>query len=455
MVSLTPNEPGMKTAFHSLNRREALKGLGLSALSLPLVSQVAHLQAAPAVASTRPKQRLIVMFSPNGTIPKHFWPDKQGEDFELKTITKPLEPFRDRLLFLKNLHNKVRGDGDNHMRGMSCLLTGIELYPGNIQGGGHTPAGWPKGISIDHEIANFLQSKDETRTRNGVLHFGVGVLDKADPWTRMSYAGPNQPVAPLGDPYEAYRKLYGNVREKKQVRSILDDLKSDLSQVADRLSPSDRRLLVEHTNLVDRMEKEFSRSDHLKNLAGKPPPLQEGVENLNDNLPTLSRMQIDLLVNSFVNDFTRVATLQFTKSVGQAKMSWLDIDQRHHTLSHEPDKNKDAYDKLIRINTWFAQELAYLLKKLESTPEPGQAGSMLDNTLVVWTNELGKGNSHTLNDIPFLLAGGGFGFKMGRCLPCAGSAHNRFLLSLAHAVGHPLETFGNSSLSQGGPLDLA
>ena len=445
----------MKPAFHSLNRREALKGLGLSALSLPLVSQVAHLQAAPAVASTRPKQRLIVMFSPNGTIPKHFWPDMQGEDFELKTITKPLEPFRDRLLFLKNLHNKVRGDGDNHMRGMSCLLTGIELYPGNIQGGGHTPAGWPKGISIDHEIANFLQSKEETRTRNGVLHFGVGVLDKADPWTRMSYAGPNQPVAPLGDPYEAYRKLYGNVREKKQVRSILDDLKSDLSQVADKLSPSDRRLLVEHTNLVDRMDKEFSRSDHLKNLAGNPPPLQEGVENLNDNLPTLSRMQIDLLVNSFVNDFTRVATLQFTKSVGQAKMSWLDIDERHHTLSHEPDKNKDAYDKLIRINTWFAQELAYLLKKLESTPEPGQAGSMLDNTLVVWTNELGKGNSHTLNDIPFLLAGGGFGFKMGRSLPCAGSAHNRFLLSLAHAVGHPLETFGNPSLSKGGPLDLA
>ena len=80
---------------------------------------------------------------------------------------------------------------------------------------------------------------------------------------------------------------------------------------------------------------------------------------------------------------------------------------------------------------------------MESTREPGHKGSMLDNTLVLWTNELGKGNSHTLNDIPFVLAGGGFGFKMGRCLPCAGSYHNRFLLSLAHAVGHPLETFGN------------
>ena len=445
----------MNPNLHSVKRREALKGLGLSALSLPLISQVQHLEAASAKVSTNPKQRLIVMFSPNGTIPKHFWPDKDGEDFELKSITKPLEPFRDRLLFLKKLHNKVRGDGDGHMRGMSCLLTGIELYPGNIQGGSDTPAGWPKGISIDHEIANFLQSKEETRTRFGALHFGVGVLDKADPWTRMSYAGPNQPVAPLGDPYEAYRKLYGNVREKKQVRSILDDLKSDLSQVADKLPANDRKLLVEHTRLVDRMDKEFSRADHLKDLASKPPSLEEGIENLNDNLPTLSRMQIDLLVNSFVNDFSRVATLQFTKSVGQAQMNWLDIDERHHTLSHEPDKNKDAYEKLVRINTWFAEELAYLLKKLESTPEPGHSGSMLDNTLVVWTNELGKGNTHTLNDIPFLLAGGGFGFKMGRSLSCSNSPHNRFLLNLAHSVGHPLKTFGNENLCKDGPLDLS
>ena len=48
-------------------------------------------------------------------------------------------------------------------------------------------------------------------------------------------------------------------------------------------------------------------------------------------------------------------------------------------------------------------ELRYLVEKLASTPEPGGSGSLLDNTLVVWTNELGKGNSHTLDDIPFVL----------------------------------------------------
>ena len=440
--------------LNPIHRRSALKQLGLSTLSLPILSQTSSLFA-ESEKKLAPKQRLIVMFSPNGTIPDQFWPDKTGEDFEHKTILKPLEPFHDKMLVLKNLHNKVRGDGDNHMRGMSCLLTGIELFPGNVMGGGNTPSGWPKGISIDREICKHLQSKDDTRTRFGALHFGVGVQDTADPWTRMSYDGPNQPVTPLADPYDAYRKLYGNVREKKQVRSVLDDLKGDLNKVANQLPESDRKLLIEHTKLVERMDKEYESGTSLSNLAAKPPELPEGLRNQNDSLPQLGRLQIDMMVNSFVNDFARVATLQYTKSVGQAKMNWLEIDDKHHTLSHEPDKNKDAYDKLVRINTWFAEELAYLLKKLESTPEPGQKGSMLDHTLVIWTNELGKGNSHTLNNIPFVLAGNGFGFRMGRFMNCENSPHNRFLLSLAHAVGHPLETFGNPAFCQGGPLDLS
>ena len=439
--------------LNSINRRTALKNLGLSSLSLPILSQSSSLFSANA-DKTAPKQRLIVMFSPNGTIPNHFWPDTIGEDFEHKAILKPLEPFHDQLLILRNLHNKVRGDGDNHMRGMSCLLTGIELFPGNVMGGGNTPSGWPKGISIDREISNHLQSQPHTRTRFGALHFGVGVQDTADPWTRMSYNGPNQPVTPLSDPYDAYRKIYGNVRDKKKVRSILDDLKTDLHKVANRLSESDRKLLIEHSKLVQRMDKEYEVGSSLSNLNALPPELPEGIRNLNENIPQLGRLQIDLLVNSFVNDFARVATLQYTKSVGQAKMKWLDVEDAHHTLSHEPDKNKDAHDKLVRINTWFAEELAYLLKKLESTPEPGQKGSMLDHTLVIWTNELGKGNSHTLDHIPFVLAGNGFGFRMGRSMSCENVPHNRFLLSLAHAVGHPLKTFGNPRLSAGGPLIL-
>ncbi len=437
--------------MNTLHRRQFLQRVGLSAASLPFLVGLPSLGLG---APARPRQRLIVMFSPNGTIPPAFWPDEEGKDFKLKEIMSPLESFKDRMLVLRGLSNKVRGDGDSHMRGMSCLLTGIELFPGNIQGGSHTPAGWASGISIDQELKNFLQSREETRTRFGSLEFGVGVTDRADPWTRMSYAGANKPVAPISDPYQMYQKLYGQIKNRENLQSVLDAVREDLRKVGKLISAEDRRLLEEHEALVRQMERELSESGR-QTLRVTPPGLEEGIADQNDNVPRLSRMQIDLLVNSFVNDMARVATLQYTKSVGSARMNWLDIKDGHHALSHEPDKDETAQSKLIKINKWFAGELNHLAQKLAATPEPGGGGTMLDNTLIVWTNELGKGNSHTLDNIPFVLLGGGFGFEMGRSVKFNGVAHNRLHLALAHAMGHKLETFGKASLCEGGPLKLA
>ena len=146
------------------------------------------------------------------------------------------------------------------------------------------------------------------------------------------------------------------------------------------------------------------------------PELEPGVKKDNDNIPRISKMQIDLMVNSFAADFARVATLQFTNSVGGARMRWLGVNEGHHELSHEPDSDDKAQDKLTKINNWFCEQLAYLAKRLAETPEPGGSGSLLDNTLIVWTNELGKGNSHTLDNIPFVLVGNGLDFQMGRSL---------------------------------------
>src|SRR4051812_24278672 len=436
------------TAIH---RRQFLKQIGVSAAALPFLMGLPSLGLAnPA----RPRQRLIIMFSPNGTIPTSFWPEETGTEFALKEILAPLAPYKERMLILKGLSNKVRGDGDNHMRGMSCLLTGIELFPGNVQGGSDTPAGWASGISIDQELKQCFQSREETRTRFGSLEFGVGVTDRADPWTRMSYAGPNKPIAPISDPYQMYQKLYGQMKDRENLSSILGDVRADLKKVRKLISAEDSRLLEEHEALVRQMEKEVGEAGRQK-LKITPPALEEGVADQNDNVPRLSRMQIDLLVNSFVNDMARVATLQYTKSVGQARMKWLDINDNHHSLSHEPDKDEATQAKLIKINTWFCGELKYLVEKLANTPEPGDTGNLLDNTLIVWTNELGKGNNHTLDNIPFVLVGGGFGFQMGRSVQLEKVPHNRFHLALAHAVGHKIETFGKPALCEGGPLKLA
>jgi len=435
-----------------LNRRQFLRRFGVSAATLPFLAGLPSLTGAPL---PQKRQRLVIMFSPNGTLPKEFWPDAAGDEIALKPIMQPLEPFKNRTLVLQGIANKVRGDGDNHMRGMSCLLTCNELLPGNIRGGGGTPAGWASSISIDQEIKNFLQSRPETRTRFGSIEFGVAVPDRAGTWTRMSYAGANQPVAPVDDPYQMFAKLYGRMKDRDSLVSILDDVRDDLTRVSAKLSARDKALLDQHVTLVRNLEQELSSTDTSNKLAHPMPELDPSIELVNDNTPQISRMQIDLLVNALANDMTRVATLQYMRSVGQAQMRWLGVEEGHHSLSHEPDTNAVSYEKLRKINTWFAGEFAYLAKRLADTPEPAGDGSMLDNTLLVWTNELGKGNSHSLDNIPCVMIGGGAGFKMGRSLKFDQAPHNRLWMAVAKAMGHDISSFGKAELCEGGALELA
>ncbi len=429
------------------SRREFLRDLGLSAAALPFVCNLPSLGFAN---QARRKQRLVVMFSPNGIVPDQFWPDEEGADFKLKTILSSLETLKDRTLVLNGVCDKIRGDGDSHMRGMGCLLTGCELFPGNIQGGSDTPAGWASGLSIDQEIKNFLQADAATRTRFGSLEFGVMVPDRADTWTRMVYSGPNKPVTPIDDPYQMFHKLYGQKKNQESLRSIVDALKDDFRKLEPHVSGEDRQLLEEHATLVRDFERELSATPD--SLNHPEPVLEPGIKEENDNIPKISKTQIDLLVQSFAADFARVATFQITNSVGGAKMRWLGIEEGHHELSHEPDKNESAQDKLTRINKWYCEQLAYLAERLAATPEPGGQGSLLDNTLIIWTNELGKGNSHTLNNIPFVMVGNGLDFKMGRSVKYDKVAHNRLLMSLAHGFGHRLTKFGNPDFCGDGTL---
>ncbi|MCS6864187.1 MAG: DUF1552 domain-containing protein [Gemmataceae bacterium] len=430
------------------SRREFIRDLGLSAAALPFLMNLPSLGFAN---QTQRKKRIVFVFSPNGIVPKDFWPDEVGENFQLKPILSPLEPFKKQLLVLHGVCDRIRGDGDGHMRGIGCLLTGIELFPGNIQGGSDTPAGWSKGISIDQEIKNFLQKNPATRTRFGSLELGVMVPERADTWTRWSYAGPNKPLTPIDNPYQLFNKLYGRAKDNQVLASVLDAIQDDLKKVSEKVDAADKRLLDEHATFVRDMERELKEQQTA--AQNHPiPQLEPGIRRDNDNMPKISKTQLDLLVQSFVADFARVATYQITNSVGEARMRWLGIDEGHHTLSHEPDSNQPAQDKLVKINKWYCEQVAYLAQRLAETPEPGGPGSLLDNTLIVWTNELGKGNSHTLDNIPFVLVGGGLDFKMGRSLKYGKVPHNRLLMAFAHAFGHEIKTFGNPSFCRDGVL---
>jgi hypothetical protein len=247
-----------------------------------------------------------------------------------------------------------------------------------------------------------------------------------------------------------FARLYGRSRDRDTVGSVLDDLRGDLQRLSSAVSAEDRRLLDQHTTFVREMEQDLRAN---RTAPHAMPQLEPNVRNENANIPRNARMQIDLMVNSFLNDFTRVATLQFTNSVGNARFTWLDITEGQHGLSHLPDSDRPAQEKLTRINRWYCEQLAYLAQRLSDTPEPGGNGSLLDNTLIVWTNELGKGNSHTLDNIPFVLVGGGLDFRMGRSIRYSRVPHNRLLMALAHGFGHRIERFGNPNFCGAGVLN--
>ena len=166
-------------------------------------------------------------------------------------------------------------------------------------------------------------------------------------------------------------------------------------------------------------------------------------------VPYHTRLQIDTMVAALACDQTRIATFMYENGNGQKVPRWLGIYEEHHDLSHRQDAA--SLDKLTAINTDIAEHYAYLLQKLDSIPEGD--GTMLDNTFVVWANELGDGRYHRTENIPFVLAGGAGGyFETGRFIRAGGQDHNRLLVSMCHAMGQTdVEAFGKEGL-QTGPL---
>ena len=101
------------------------------------------------------------------------------------------------------------------------------------------------------------------------------------------------------------------------------------------------------------------------------PEIEPGVKEENDNIPRISKMQIDLMVQSFAADFARDRNAPVHQLGGRREMHWIGVNEGHHELSHDPDCKKESVEKLTKINKWFCEQLAYLAKRLAETPEPG------------------------------------------------------------------------------------
>ena len=85
---------------------------------------------------------------------------------------------------------------------------------------------------------------------------------------------------------------------------------------------------------------------------------------------------------------------------------------------------------------------------LSNIPE-ADGTNALDHTLLLWGSDVSRGNTHAHDNMPFVLAGGGAGFRMGRYAKWQGAFHNDLLVSIINGFGGNVTTFGNPSFCAG------
>jgi hypothetical protein len=452
-------EEALGYMHRSVSRRQFARIMAGACAALPLLESFdAYGQTPP---SEGPK-RLILLYNPNGTIPEAFWPGAEATetDFTLGPILEPLADYKDRMLLLRGLDLSVaeaRGlPGGPHQRGIGGLYTGSELQTGTMADGDGSLAGWANGASIDQEVVHRLNPP----TLLPSLELGVRAT-AADVMARISYSGPGSPVPPMNDPRDVFQRLNsGFVSDlqgpeqavaREQRRMVMAAVQEQYGTLRPRVSVLDRQKLERHADFLNGIVRRLDygiRPGPSCNAPGEPPVL--GVENAVD-MPDITRLQLDMLALALACDLTRVASVQFSTAINAIGFPWLNSTAEGHNLSHRGPSDTDAKDQLTQRARWYASQIAYLAGQLAAITEGER--NVLDNTVMVWGNELSLGNSHSHSEIPFMLLGSAGGtLKTGRYLQFGSVPHNRLLVSLLQVMGVDASSFGHSDFGKEGPL---
>jgi hypothetical protein len=439
---------------NKINRRLFLRGMGATAVALPLLPSLSQ-----AAENEQFPKRIVFFYSPNGTIANKWSPTGGERNFQLSEILSPLAPIKDDVVIVEGVDNhagrRENSTGGGHPRGTGSLLVGRPLNrdPNRFQNGG-----WASGISLDQFIANKLNLGQKTQFAS--LQVGVRSIRTRTQRT-MSYGGSDAPIFPESDPYALFDRVFADVstdqaeleRLRAQRRSVLDRVSSNLGNFKQKVGAEDRQRIEAHLSSVRNIEQRLSQPPPSVQTCDVPSLGQRIDFKANDNMPTIGKLQMDLLAHSLQCDQTRVATLQFSTGTSNVIHSWLGqtgTENSHHRLSHSTD-NASARRKIVAINKWYCEQFAYFVQKLKAIPEG--SGTLLDNTLVVYLNELGKGRFHTTDDLPIVMAGklGGL-FETGRYVQYGNVYHNDFLLTLAKAMDVDVSSFGDRRFSSGSEL---
>lgn len=406
-----------------MNRRHLLRGAA-SVLAAPFV-RLLERPARAAELGTAP--RLLVIHSPNGTIPSRWTPTGTGAGYGFApgSILEPLAGLESQLQVLQNLDFVV---GDNHEGGMAAMLT----------------AGGP--ISVDQLVADEIGAT--TRFRSLELSALTSAWGGSTQ-TRMVYRD-GAFVTPDDDPSNTWERVFGVLADDgllKRRMSVLDLARSELTDLQARLGAEERIRLDAHLTALRSVERSLQGG-------GACTASDPGVGNPQDNdqFPAVVKAQLDLAVQALACDATRVVTVQLSHTVSPVVFTWLDAADSHHGLSHADDGNTAGVDGFVACERWFAEQFRYLVDSLLALPDPVTGLPMLDSTVVLWAKELGDSRAHVCRGVPWVLAGNANGFfRPGRLVDMSGITHDQVLTSVANAVGVDIPAFG---VGTAGPAEV-
>jgi hypothetical protein len=375
----------------NITRRTFLRAAGIS-LALPRFDVLADTKHKTPNTKHQPPRRMICICAPLGLHPPNFFPEKTGREYEQTAYLELLQDFRDDFTVISGLSHTGTNPGFAH-QATASFLTGAP---------GAGRPGFRNSISIEQFAAEHIgdQTRFPTLTLSGE---GLGLS-----WTRTGAIvpadnSPSRVFARLfleGDPDE----IRAQMRRLEEGRSILDDVREQAAGLRSNLGANDREKLDEYLTSVRTLERRLVR-DEVWHKTPKPkvdaaPPTD--ISNAAD-LIGRTRLLFDLTHLALQTDSTRLITIMLAGSTYAPPIPGVNLG--HHDLSHHgKDPGKLAQLKIVEIETM--KTVRDLFTKLKQSQE-GEA-SLLDRTTIFFGSNLGDGSSHSVKNLPVLLAGGGF-----------------------------------------------
>lgn len=423
---------------YPFSRRSFLRGVGVT-MALPWLESVPVWgDDQPKNSSSEPPVRFACLFSGNGYHSKEWWAKGEGAKMELGKVLEPLQPFREKLLFLRGLYNQEALIGGIHSCQTGNLLTGAHLAPaGEIK----------SGVSCDQVVAERL--KGQTKVSSLVLGCepSIAAIHKNYSMiysSHISWSSASTPTPLELYPALAFDRLFRDEAGKAD-KSVLDAVREDAAGYRNRVSKADQRRLDEYLSSVREVEQRIDQSGKAGRLQGWRPTLAKPdiprpADGIPQDIDQHMRLMCDILVLAFRTDTTRVCTLKLNNDHSSLRFPHLKVDYMiHHLLSHT-----DGADWL-KVNQFFTQQLGYIAGKLDAVQEGDR--TLLDNSMILFCSSMMTGN-HNNDQLPVVMVGRGGGqIKTGRILDYMGKPNRKMCslyLSLMDKAGVRLDSFGDS-----------